>query len=63
MNNEQITALTLLLLHTYQHTCRCEFMPAQALCSRCLSLERAEQQFPLIYEAFISTMEKMEAAQ
>lgn len=62
MTNDQITALTLLLLHTYQHTCRCEFLPGETLCSRCLSLERAEQQFPLVYEAFTNTMEKMEAA-
>ena len=59
MTNDQITALTLLLLHTHGQRCVCEFM---SYCSRCYALGRAEEQFPLVYEAFTNTMEKMEAA-
>lgn len=57
MTNDQITALTLLLLQTYHQRCFCEFK----YCSRCYALKRAESQFPLVYEAFTNTMAMVEA--
>ena len=60
MTRDEITALTLLLLHTWNSPCTCMFYAKPNECSRCYALHRAEGEFPLVHEAFINTIEMME---
>jgi hypothetical protein len=61
MNRSEITAVTLLMLHAWTTECLCSwYSPSEGVCSRCYALKRAQEDLPLIYEAFMNTITTME---
>jgi hypothetical protein len=61
MTSEQISAITLMMLEIWMHPCTCSFYAHhEGRCAKCTSMEKASQAFPLIYEAFNNTIDRME---
>jgi hypothetical protein len=61
MSRDEITAVTLMLLHIWMDACSCDwYTQAGTQCSRCFTLSRAAETMPLIYEAFTNTIEMAE---
>jgi hypothetical protein len=61
MSRNEIQAITLMLLHIWMDACNCDwYAESGTKCSRCFTLERAEESMPLIFEAFTNTINQTE---
>jgi hypothetical protein len=61
MKHEEIKAITLMMLHIWMDQCHCDwYEKTGGKCSRCYSLNSAEDALPLIFHAFTNTIKTME---